>query len=74
MLTFLALRAGGRQLWGWWAKAQELALWGELDTWVPLTLTVEGDKAEMGNLRVLGISVLISQTLEEQSESCCQMQ
>ena len=23
---------------------------GRPDTWVPLTLTVEGDKAEMGNL------------------------
>ena len=73
-LTFLALRAGGRCLWGWWAKGQELALWREPDTWVPLTLPVERDKGEMGNLQVLGISVLISQTLEEQTESRCQVQ
>ena len=73
-LTFLALRAGGRCLWGWWAKGQELALWRQWDTWVPLTLPVERDKGEMGSLQVLGISVLISQMLEEQSESRCQLQ
>lgn len=46
----LASRAGGRCLWGWWAKGQELVLWGEPDTWVPLTIPVEGDKGEMANL------------------------
>lgn len=37
----------------WQANGPELALWREeQDSWVPLTLTLERGKGEMGNLQV----------------------